>query len=133
MLPMNPFLGLVPETQEDLETERSERATTEEFPDLGVDHFRSILMEAAEQVVSGKGEERHGAGADLYDQPWLHIAQAVGTGFLSGQAIKKVMEAASMSQRGRFTGAQFEREMLGAIAYLTFAIMHKRLQDAHAD
>ena len=98
--------------------------------DLGVQHLCSVLREAVDQVVRGKGDERHGDGKPLYDQPWNSIATAVGEGFLIGQAMKKASEAGSMMRRGLFTGVQYERELLGAINYLAFAVMHKRESDA---
>ena len=100
-----------------------------EFHDEGVDHFEQVLLEALQQVVAGKGEERHGHGLELYAQPWMTIASQVGNGFLTGQAIKKLMEAASTKDAEGYSRNQYERELLGAIAYTAFAIMHLRIED----
>lgn len=101
--------------------------------DHGLLEFQDILGQALEQVTAGKGNERHGNGADLYQQPWMAIACTAGNGFLTGQAIKKAMEAAASINKPGYTGARFEREVLGAIAYLAFAIMHQRSADANLD
>jgi hypothetical protein len=100
--------------------------------DLGLVEFQDILGQALEQVTVGKGDERHGNGAQIYDQPWFSIANASGNGFLTGQAIKKTMEAASMLGKPGYSGERFERELLGAIAYISFAIMHNRSMDEKA-
>lgn len=97
--------------------------------DQGVVDLSGVMSEAIEQVTKGKGNERHGGGAALYDQPWVAIANSCGTGFLTGQAIKKTMEAAMLMDSEGYSGAQFERELLGAMNYLAFAIMHRRLED----
>lgn len=82
-----------------------------------------VFNAALQQVVSGKGMERHG-GEDLLNQPWRWISDAAGEGFLLGQAMKKTQEAAKMP------ADRFEREILGAIAYLGFAVLKRRLDDA---
>lgn len=87
--------------------------------------LRKILDEAFEQVVSGKGAERHG-GDDLLNQPWRWIADAFGEGFLVGQAVKKAHEAHKASG---WAQDRWEREMLGAIAYLSLAVLRRRLEE----
>lgn len=82
--------------------------------------LKDVLDAALQQVVSGKGMERHG-GEDLLNQPWRWISDAAGEGFLLGQALKKTQEAA------RMPSDRFEREILGAIAYLAFAVLKRRL------
>jgi len=82
--------------------------------------LKEVLDAALQQVVTGKGMERHG-GEDLLNQPWRWISDAAGEGFLLGQALKKTQEAA------RMPSDRFERELLGAIAYLGFAILKRRL------
>lgn len=74
------------------------------------------------QIFSGKGHERHGSAAPLLEQPWMRLANVHGNGFLTGQAAKKIEEATA--NRGRWTEEQWEREILGAIAYLGFALLH---------
>lgn len=99
------------------------------FIDAGESHLMDVLHEAFEQATKGKGNERHGHGKDLYDQPWMSIANNCGTGFLTGQAVKKLMEASSLNGKEGYTAAQYERELLGAIVYTAFAIMHQRKLD----
>lgn len=101
--------------------------------DLGADEFKDVLLSAYEQVFDGKGNERHGNGNPLYSQPWFSISNAVGNGFLTGQSIKKTMEAAQMAGTDGYSAQRFERELLGAIAYLAFAIMHRRSLDRESD
>lgn len=97
--------------------------------DAGIEMLRNVLDEALEQCTEGKGNQRHGHGSKLLDQPWRSLALAHGGGFLTGQASKKLGEAAAMLARGEFTAAQYERELLGTIVYTAFAIIHGRLQD----
>lgn len=85
--------------------------------------LQEIFDACLDQVTSGKGEERHGKGSDFYDQPWFDVANCHGTGFLSGQAAKKLKEAQG------FSGERWEKEMLGAIVYATMAVLHKRSTD----
>lgn len=82
--------------------------------------LHQVFDAAMEQVTSGKGEERHGNGKDFLDQPWRRIADAHGTGFLTGQAAKKLEEAQRFTEHERW-----EREMLGAMVYIAMAILHR--------
>ena len=72
----------------------------------------------------GKGERHGGARTPFEEQPWVHYAKMHGRGFLTGQAAKKLEEAASTR-----TGASFETEVLGAMVYLGMAILHERKHD----
>lgn len=83
-----------------------------------------VFAAVMQQVTKGKGAERHGRGEDLLDQPWKQITDDFGEGFLLGQAAKKMKEARFASG---WTHERWEREMLGAIAYLGFAIVNRRL------
>lgn len=80
--------------------------------------LHNALMLAYEQAAGGKGHERHANGRDFIEQPIFTIAGMVGSGFLSGQAIKKIQEA----QRMDTDAAQ--REILGAIVYLAALHIH---------
>lgn len=80
-----------------------------------------ILMDAIEQAMFGKGERHGGAVTPFLEQPWIHYATMHGRGFLTGQAAKKLEEAASTRN-----GKAFEQEVLGAIVYLGMAILHER-------
>jgi hypothetical protein len=82
-----------------------------------------IFAAALAQVTNGKGAERHANGAEFMDQPWLHLANVHGNGFLTGQAAKKLDESQGMTEHDRW-----EREMLGAIVYAAMAIIHRRMQ-----
>ena len=69
----------------------------------------------------GKGERHGGNVTPFTDQPWTHYARMHGRGFLTGQAAKKLEEAASTR-----TGTAFETEILGAIVYLGMSVLHER-------
>jgi hypothetical protein len=97
--------------------------------DPGLDEFRDVLDAAHEQVSEGKGQERHGQGARFKDQPWRTIERAC-RGFLAGQAAKKAMEAEAMREQPGYSGARYEREMLGVIVYAAMAVMAQRERDA---
>ncbi len=80
-----------------------------------------ILDDVIRQVMHGKGERHGGAVTPFMEQPWLHYAKLHGRGFLTGQAAKKLEEAASTKQ-----GDAFVQEMLGAIAYIGMAILYSQ-------
>jgi len=54
-------------------------------------------------------------------QPWNHYGELHGRGFLTGQAAKKLEEAASIKY-----DEEFVNEALGAIVYIGMAIIHER-------
>ena len=80
-----------------------------------------VFMAAIDQAMNGKGERHGGARTPFLEQPWLHYAKMHGRGFLTGQAAKKLEEAASTRQ-----GQAFETEVFGAMVYLGMAILHER-------
>lgn len=80
-----------------------------------------ILLKAIEQAAYGKGERHGGATKPFTDQPWVHYSRMHGRGFLTGQAAKKLEEAASTR-----VGESFEAEVLGAIVYCGMAILAER-------
>lgn len=82
------------------------------------------LMAAIEQAMFGKGERHGGATVPFLDQPIFHYAKMHGRGFLTGQAAKKLEEAASTR-----TGAAFRMEVLGAIVYAAAALIHEEGQN----
>lgn len=84
----------------------------------------AVFAAVMQQVTSGKGAERHGRGADFLEQPWKKIADDFGEGFLLGQAAKKMQEATHATD---WNHDRWEREMLGALAYIGFAIVNRRL------
>jgi hypothetical protein len=75
---------------------------------------------ALEQATQGKGERHGGDSIPFMDQPWVHYAKMHGRGFLTGQAAKKLEEAASTRE-----GDAFVHEVLGAIVYASMAILHE--------
>ncbi len=84
-----------------------------------------VFAAVMQQVTAGKGAERHGKGADFLEQPWKKIADDFGEGFLLGQAAKKMREATHATD---WNHDRWEREMLGALAYIGFAIVNRRLE-----
>lgn len=81
------------------------------------------LMAAIHQAVYGKGE-RHGGGTTPFlEQPIFHYAKMHGRGFLTGQAAKKLEEAASTRAHDAFVN-----ECLGAIVYLAAAVIYEQQQ-----
>ena len=80
-----------------------------------------VFMAAIDQAMNGKGERHGGARTPFLDQPWLHYGKMHGRGFLTGQAAKKLEEAASTRE-----GKAFETEVFGAMVYLGMAILHER-------
>lgn len=82
-----------------------------------------VFMAAIHQAMYGKGERHGGAVTPFLDQPWHHYASMHGRGFLTGQAAKKLEEAASTRE-----GLPFEQEVLGAIVYCGMAIIKERGQ-----
>lgn len=80
-----------------------------------------VFDQVIEQVTKGKGERHGGESIDFTQQPWVHYNKMHGRGFLTGQAAKKLEEAASTRN-----GEEFIREVLGAIAYAGMAILAER-------
>ena len=80
-----------------------------------------VFMAAIEQAMYGKGERHGGALTPFLDQPWAHYAKMHGRGFLTGQAAKKLEEAASTR-----SGLAFEQEVFGAMVYLGMAVLRER-------
>lgn len=82
-----------------------------------------ILMACINQVMHGKGERHGGAKTPFLTQPWAHYAELHGRGFLTGQAAKKLEEAASKKE-----GEAFAAEMRGAIVYAAMAIIFEEMR-----
>jgi hypothetical protein len=80
-----------------------------------------IFVAAIEQAMYGKGERHGGTLTPFRSQPWNHYATLHGRGFLTGQATKKLEEAASTRK-----GVPYEQEVLGAIVYAGMSILHER-------
>jgi len=82
-----------------------------------------VFCDAIEQAMYGKGERHGGARTPFLEQPWRHYAAMHGRGFLTGQAAKKLEEAASTR-----SGPAFDTECLGALVYTGMAILKERGQ-----
>ena len=80
-----------------------------------------VFISAIEQCLNGKGQRHGGGKTPFLDQPWKHYAKLHGRGFLTGQAAKKLEEAASTRN-----GEAFETEMLGAIVFAGMAVLFER-------
>jgi hypothetical protein len=81
--------------------------------------LREVLHDVEDQILKGKGKERHGPHGNLGSQPWKTISDHLGSdGFLRGQILKKVMEAPY--------APDYEAEMLGAACYCALAILWRR-------
>lgn len=92
------------------------------------ENFKDVLVEVYEEIAGpeGKGFQRHGKGISLENQPWVKITENVGDGFLLGQALKKIFELKGKDPE--ITPESYKawrKEILGAIVYLTFAILWK--------
>lgn len=106
--------------------------TTNDFDDLSKPTINElafehplypVLLDAIKQAMFGKGERHGGNVTPFAKQPWAHYAKMHGRGFLTGQAAKKLEEAASTR-----TGEAFEQEVLGAIVYCGMALLKERGQ-----
>jgi hypothetical protein len=106
------------------------------MPYLNNEHFKQVLLDAYSQVFEGKGNERHGHGLALDHQPWKVITDNVGTGFTIGQALKKLMELKAFTPKDAtqesiaLAHKAWKREALGAIVYITMAIMYKEYEQS---
>lgn len=91
-------------------------------PQRAEDHpLYKPLMAAIHQAMFGKGERHGGASMPFLDQPIFHYARMHGRGFLTGQAAKKLEEAASTRHGEAFVG-----EVLGAIVYAAAALLREQ-------
>lgn len=84
--------------------------------------LQDVFDQCVAQATEGKGNERHGNGKPFLEQPWVDIADTYGTGFLYGQAAKKLREAMQM------TGEARERELYGAINYVAMGLLHEEMR-----
>lgn len=84
-----------------------------------------VFCAAIEQAMNGKGKRHGGASIPFLDQPLFHYAKMHGRGFLTGQAAKKLEEAASTRH-----GDAFEVEVLGSMVYSGSAILSERMRQS---
>jgi len=80
-----------------------------------------VFVAAIQQAMYGKGERHGGNVTPFLDQPWVHYSKLHGRGFLTGQAAKKLEEAASTRN-----GDAFELEVLGSIVYCGMSVLFER-------
>lgn len=80
-----------------------------------------IFMAAIKQAMYGKGQRHGGNVTPFLDQPWAHYFKMHGRGFLTGQAAKKLEEAASTRN-----GEGFETEVFGALVYIGMSVLAER-------
>jgi hypothetical protein len=99
-----------------------------EAKEMAFDHpLYPVVLDAIRQAMFGKGQRHGGNVTPFFDQPWTHYAKMHGRGFLTGQAAKKLEEAASTRD-----GEAFEQEVLGAIVYCGMAILMERKRNEEA-
>lgn len=103
-------------------------SSTSEVREMVFDHpLYPMMVAAIEQAMFGKGQRHGGNVTPFFDQPWNHYAKMHGRGFLTGQAAKKLEEAASTR-----SGQAFEQEVLGAMVYCGMALLTERKRDEEA-
>lgn len=96
-----------------------------EVPKAVVEHpLFPVFVAAIQQAMYGKGERHGGAVTPFLEQPWNHYATMHGRGFLTGQAAKKLEEAASTR-----AGDAFVNEVLGAIVYCGMSVLKEHGQN----
>lgn len=95
--------------------------TEEETKDAMEHPLYPVFMASIEQAMYGKGERHGGNKTPFLEQPWVHYVTMHGRGFATGQAAKKLEEAAILRN-----GEQFTQEVLGAIVYAGMAILKEQ-------
>jgi hypothetical protein len=97
--------------------------TVEETP---LNHpLATVYSDVIRQVMYGKGRRHGGSVTPFLEQSWLAVANVHGIGFLTGQAQKKMNEAVENNSLLTDYPA-WERELLGAIAYMGMALIYAR-------
>ena len=86
--------------------------------------INEVYMDAANLLE--KARLKHGGNvSDFYAQQWTDVTKRHGLGFLTGQAVKKINEAAVL--KNTVSQAEWEKEMMGALNYVGMAILYRRL------
>jgi len=83
----------------------------------GYESLAEVLARAFDQASNGKGQERHGGVLPFHKQPMQTICGQVGSGFVLGQAVKKIQEGQ------RLPAGRDVAEWLGAINYIAGAVI----------
>lgn len=110
-------------TPEQKKTEEALNSAIERVQETEKHPLYPVFVRAISQAMYGKGERHGGARTPFLEQPWAHYAKLHGRGFLTGQAAKKLEEAASTRE-----GSAFEDELLGAMVYIGMAIINDRIE-----
>lgn len=98
--------------------------TTHNFDVPGYEQLAAVLSRAYEQAALGKGAERHADNMPFHEQPMQTGSDLLGSDAgLAFQAIKKIREGGQFDEFDRF-----EREMLGAIVYISGMVIWRRRQ-----
>lgn len=102
--------------------------------DQAKEDFISHLEKVIEQVCSGKGDQRHGYGQRLKNQPWYELSKDNnGPQGLDFQAQKKLKEAIRGWNYKNFPLSAYKREVYGVIAYIVFGLMFREDQEEKND
>lgn len=117
----------------DMQSDRAsapDRSSWGDFAEVGYERLAGVLQQAHDQAAMGKGNARHANGKPFLKQPIMEIGRMVGTGYLTGQIMKKAQEANSMAGRGDHSAAK--AEILGIINYAAaaFLLIEERGPDA---
>ena len=83
----------------------------------GYEPLARVLQMALDQSQTGKGRKRHATDKPFMEQPIMNIGRMVGTGYNTGQAMKKAQESSRMEPDRAIA------ELLGAINYLASAVL----------
>lgn len=97
----------------------------------GYEDLAGILKEALNQASRGKGKERHANDLPFNRQKMMGISDLYhGPQGMLWQATKKATEANEMLSRDPSSREFFEKELLGAIVYISGAIVYARMKAA---
>lgn len=90
----------------------------------GYEPLFNALMSAYQRAATGKGRQRHNptGRVNFCDQPIMQLAKTYGTGFLLGQAAKKIEESQNLDHEANWN------ELLDAMVYLSAGVI--RYQEA---
>lgn len=91
----------------------------EPLPEGDFEMLSEIALECVEYLTDGKGQERHGHGRPILDQPWLTLERQI-PGFCASQAAKKIMESPYLDSQREVN------ELKGAVGYLILKLLQKK-------
>lgn len=112
----------------DLDVKQNPRSIADEFQ---AHPLYDVFLQAFQQATGGKGARHGGDRTPFYRQQWVTLANHHGVGFLTGQATKKLNEAAHRVEHPELSSeiakpgdAAWNREVLGALVYAGMAYLH---------